>query len=269
MKNTILILGSAIALSFFPQAFGNEQALRGSYSICYDQDGRPCNGFHKQKMPDGGTYEIMYKNGKANGKGELTRPDGSKIKTQFINGHPTGKTTEFYPSGKLASECHFSNGIADGECKSYYENVDYCGEESDFYYVSAYAPKGVVCLLSAAVYYHLTTFIPDAVEVAIPRKAKISTIPDWPPMKIHYYTDDRYKLGTLTVREDKNEFRIYDIEKTVVDIVFYREKVGIEETREILINYLKRKERDLNRLLKYAELMKCDKVLRHYLEMLI
>ena len=67
----------------------------------------------------------------------------------------------------------------------------------------------------------------------------------------------------------KNEFQIYDIEKTVVDIVFYREKVGIEETREILINYLKRKDRNLNRLLKYAELMKCDKVLRHYLEMLI
>ena len=79
--------------------------------------------------------------------------------------------------------------------KRCYENADYRGEESDFYYVSAYAPKGVVCLLSAAVYYHLTTFIPDAVEVAIPRKAKISTIPDWPPMKIHYYTDDRYKLG--------------------------------------------------------------------------
>lgn len=153
--------------------------------------------------------------------------------------------------------------------KSYYENVDYRGEESDFYYVSAYAPKGVVCLLSAAVYYHLTAFIPDAVDVAIPRKAKISTIPDWPPMKIYYYTDDRYKLGVLTVREDKNEFQIYDIEKTVVDIVFYREKVGIEETREILINYLKRKDRNLNRLLKYAELMKCDKVLRHYLEMSI
>ena len=60
-------------------------------------------------------------------------------------------------------------------------------------------------------------------------------------MKIYYYyIDDRYKPGVLTVREDKNEFRIYDIEKTVVDIVFYREKVGIEEAREILINYLKR-----------------------------
>ena len=37
-------------------------------------------------------------------------------------------------------------------------------------------------LVSAAVYYHLTTFIPDAVDVAIPRKAKVSTMPDWPQM---------------------------------------------------------------------------------------
>ena len=153
--------------------------------------------------------------------------------------------------------------------KSYYENADYSGEESDFYYVAAYTSKGVVCLLSAAVYYHLTTFIPDAVDVAIPRKAKISTLPVWPQMNVHYYTDDRYELGVLEVREDKNAFRIYDMEKTVADIVFYREKVGIEETREILINYLKRKDRNLNRLLKYAELMKCDKTLRQYLEVLV
>lgn len=153
--------------------------------------------------------------------------------------------------------------------KSYYENADYCGEESDFYYVEAYASKGVICLLSAAVYYHLTAFIPDAVDVAIPRKAKVSTIPDWPQMNVHHYTDDRYELGAITVREGKNAFRIYDMEKTVVDIVFYREKVGIEETREILVNYLKRKDRNLNRLLKYAELMKCDKTMRQYLEVLV
>ena len=174
---------------------------------------------------------------------------------------------------KGLSQYKIRNFVKEGKLiklnKSYYENVDYHGEESDFYYVSAYAPKGVVCLLSAAVHHNLTTFIPDAVDVALPRKAKISTLPDWPPMKIHYYTDDRYNLGVLTVREDKNEFLIYDVEKTVVDIVFYREKVGIEEIREILINYFNRKDRNLNRLLKYAELMKCDKVLRHYLEMSI
>ena len=153
--------------------------------------------------------------------------------------------------------------------KSYYENTEYRGEESDFYYIEAYAPKGVICLLSAAVYYHLTTFIPDAVDVAIPRKAKISTRPDWPQMNVHHYTDGRHGLGVTTIREGKNEFRIYDMEKTVVDIVFYREKVGIEETKEILVTYLQRKDRNLNRLLKYAKLMKCEKAMRQYLEVLV
>lgn len=153
--------------------------------------------------------------------------------------------------------------------KSYYENVEYRGEESDFYYVEAYAPKGVICLLSAAVYYHLTTFIPDAVDVAIPRKAKVSTMPEWPQMNVLHYTDDRHELGVTTIKEGKNEFQIYDIEKTVVDIVFYREKVGIEQAKEILVTYLQRKDRNLNRLLKYAKLMKCDKMMRQYLEVLV
>ena len=153
--------------------------------------------------------------------------------------------------------------------KSYYENTKYSGEESDFYYTVVYAPQGVICLLSAAVYYNLTTYIPDAVDVAIPRKSKISSMPEWPRLKNHYYTDDRYELGAVSINEGKNAFRIYDIEKTVVDIVFYREKVGIEETKEILVNYLQRKDRNLNRLLKYAELMKCEKVMRQYMEVLI
>ena len=153
--------------------------------------------------------------------------------------------------------------------KSYYEITGYHGEESDFYYAEAYAPNGVICLLSAAVHYNLTTYIPDAIDVAIPRKAKVSTIPDWPKMNIHYYTDERYELGINTVEEGGNQYRIYDMEKTVVDIVFYREKVGIEETKEILLTYLQRKDRNLNRLLKYAELMKCGKVMRGYLEVLV
>ena len=153
--------------------------------------------------------------------------------------------------------------------KRYYENTEYCGEESDFYYAGVYAPNGVICLLSAAVYYNLTTFIPDVVDVAIPRKAKVSTMPDWPQMNVHYYTNGRHELGVVKIKEGKNEFKIYDMEKTVADIVFYREKIGIGETKEILVTYLQRKDRNLNRLLRYAELMKCDKTMKQYLEVLV
>ncbi len=153
--------------------------------------------------------------------------------------------------------------------KKHYENTHFSGEESDFYYAYAYVPNGVVCLLSAAVYYNLTTYIPSAVDVAIRRKARVSTLPDWPEVKLFYYTDERFELGATMVADGKNSFRIYDIEKTVVDIVFYREKVGIEETKEILVNYLSRKDRNLNRLIRYAELMKCGDIMKKYLEVLV
>lgn len=153
--------------------------------------------------------------------------------------------------------------------KKFYKNTGYQGEESDFYYAYAYVPAGVICLMSAAVYYNLTTYRPDAVDVAIERKARVSTLPDWPEVNLYYYTDDRFKLGIETVADGKNQFRIYDIEKTVVDIVFYREKVGMEETKEVLVNYLRRKDRNINRLVRYAELMKCGDIMKNYLEVLV
>lgn len=61
--------------------------------------------------------------------------------------------------------------------KKYYENTVYAGDESNFLYAYAYAPNGVICLMSVAVYYGLTTYSPDAVDVAIERKAKVSTFP--------------------------------------------------------------------------------------------
>ena len=153
--------------------------------------------------------------------------------------------------------------------KKYYENTNFDGEESDFYYAYAYVPNGVICLLSAAVHYNLSTHRPDAIDIAIPRKARVSALPEWPELKIYYFTDERFSVGAEIIEVGKNKFRIYDVEKTVVDIVFYREKMGIEETKEVLSNYLHRKDRNLNKLIRYAEMLKCEDTINKYLEVLI
>lgn len=153
--------------------------------------------------------------------------------------------------------------------KKYYENTGFQGEESDFYYVRAFVPCGVICLLSAAVYYNLSTYRLDVIDVAIPRKSKVSTLPDWPELNVCYFTEDRFNIGIETVKVGNEQFRIYDIEKTVVDIVFYRERLGIEETKEVLTTYLHRNDRNLNRLIRYAEVLRCGDVMKNYLEVLI
>ena len=152
---------------------------------------------------------------------------------------------------------------------STFENVNYDGTEKDFYYVPAIVSEGVVCMLSAAVYYNLSNYWPNSVDVAVKKDKKIATLPKYPPIDIYHFGKNRYELGIITINDGDNAFRIYDIEKTVVDIIYFRNKVGIEETKQILKNYLDRKDRNLNKLINYAKQLHCYKTLRTYLEVLI
>ena len=170
----------------------------------------------------------------------------------------------YYKIGKLEK-----NGLLRRVNRSTYENLSYKGDENDFFSAEAFVPNGVICLMSAARYYELTNFLPDTVDVAIERKKKVATLPDWPEIKIFYFDPVRMDLGVTEVREGDNVFHIFDIEKTVVDIIYYRNKIGIEETSEVLKNYLKRRDRQIDRLYAYAKRLRCEKAVRTYLEVLV
>ncbi len=150
-----------------------------------------------------------------------------------------------------------------------YENLFYEGDENDFINAAAYVPAGVICLMSAARYYELTNFLPDVINVAIDRKKKVSTLPEWPEIKLFYFDSSRMDAGVTEIIEGGDSFRIFDIEKTVIDIIYYRNKIGIEETSEVLRNYLKRQDRQINRLYAYAKRLRCEAIVRTYLEVLV
>ena len=150
-----------------------------------------------------------------------------------------------------------------------YENLSYKGYENDFINAVAYVPDGVICLISAARYYELTNFLPNVIDVAIDRKKKVSTLHDWPQIKIFYFDHSRMYTGVTEITEGGDSFRIFDIEKTVIDIIYYRNKVGIAETSEVLRNYLKRKDRQIDRLYTYAKMLRCESIVRTYLEVLV
>ena len=150
--------------------------------------------------------------------------------------------------------------------KSYYENANYDGEDSDLYYIEAYFPKGIACLLTASNYYGLTEFRPDAIDVAVPNKYKVSNLPDWPKFNIFYFDEKRYNTGIVNI---KDEFRIYNIEKTVIDIISFRNKVGIKETKKIIKKYIKLNDRNLNKLYRYSKQLNCNEILKTYMEVLV
>lgn len=154
--------------------------------------------------------------------------------------------------------------------RSYYENMQYDGEINDFYAVPAYTnDKGVVCLLSAAVYYNLTIQRPTEVDVALPRTARMPDSPGWPKMRFYLFSDTRYRTGIRKITQGGNTFFIYDKEKTVCDVLFYRNKLGFEPAVEVIRNYMNSPDRDLNRLTRYAEALRLKTTMRRFVEVLL
>lgn len=175
-----------------------------------------------------------------------------------------GMGLSYYKIGMMEN-----SGILHRINRSTYENTSFNGDENDFINASAYVPEGVICLMSAARFYGLTSFIPDVVNIAIDRKKKVSTLPSWPEVKIAYFSPERMDTGATEVKEGGDSFKIFDLEKTVVDIICYRNKIGMEETSEILHNYIRRQDRHLDRLYIYSKRLRCSSIVRTYLEVIV
>jgi len=127
---------------------------------------------------------------------------------------------------------------------------------------------GVVCLFSAWHFYELTTFVPSKHYMAIPSKTK-RILPAFPPIELTYWKETSYQLGKVEVEQKEGLITIYDIEKSVCDAIKFRNKVGEEQSAEVLKNYLKRSDRNLDKLLKYARQLNVETVLQQQLKILV
>lgn len=62
---------------------------------------------------------------------------------------------------------------------------------------------------------------------------------------------------------------IYDLERTICDLVRSRSSFEIQDFQTALKNYVKRSDKDLNKLMAYASLFHVGKIIRQYMEVLL
>jgi len=122
-------------------------------------------------------------------------------------------------------------------------------------------PDGVFCMFTAWQYYNLSVYNPFEFYVAIRKKQKI-VLPKYPPVKLFYWIDDFYLLGITEGIIDNQKIKIYDLEKSVCDAIRFRNKIGIDTMSEVIKNYLKRKDKNLNKLTQYAKILRIEKTLQ-------
>ena len=62
---------------------------------------------------------------------------------------------------------------------------------------------------------------------------------------------------------------IYDMERTICDLVCSRSSFEIQDFQTAIKSYIRRPDRDLNRLMSYAPLFHVEKLIRQYMEVLL
>jgi predicted transcriptional regulator of viral defense system len=138
-------------------------------------------------------------------------------------------------------------------------------EYPDLAVVAARAPTAVVCLISALSFHGITTQIPSAVSLAVPRgsyhRMKLSI-----PVTVYRFDPKTFQEGLETHRIGGITLKIYSAARTVVDCFKFRNKLGLDIALEALRLARQRKKLQNREFLHYARLLRVERPMTPYLQ---
>lgn len=88
--------------------------------------------------------------------------------------------------------------------------------------------------------------------------------------RVYSIKKEWFDLGIITKETVfGNQIRTYDMERTICDILRARNKIDATIIGDSLKRYFSRKDKDLNKLMKYAKELRIENILRTYMEVLL
>jgi predicted transcriptional regulator of viral defense system len=122
-------------------------------------------------------------------------------------------------------------------------------------------PRAVICADSACYYHGLVEKAPDKLSVATLKTDRSKMQLNFPVTR-HYYSDLAFEQDMEVVDTPYGQIRIYALERSVCDTIRFRADIGVEMVEHIVRNYMKRENRQMERLLAYADAMRVGKIVR-------
>ena len=124
------------------------------------------------------------------------------------------------------------------------------------------------------VYSHMTALYFHGLSIKAPNDKYDITVPNnYFNYKIRnhnvFYVDrDSYKIGLTEVETPMgNKVKVYDIERCICDIIRSKNRMDLEHVKFSIKEYIKRKDKDLIKLSKYADSMGIKNEVMSFLEM--
>ena len=138
----------------------------------------------------------------------------------------------------------------------------------DEYYLLYEKNQRVIFSFSSALYLHeLTDRIPYQMEITLPSSYNSSHIKG--DIIIHKVVKKYYSLGSIIKKTMfGNEVACYDMERTICDLVRFRDKIDVEIFKKAVIGYKNHTERDYQKLRQYAKVFRISKQINNLLDVI-
>ncbi|MEX1113473.1 MAG: transcriptional regulator, partial [Patescibacteria group bacterium] len=140
-------------------------------------------------------------------------------------------------------------------------------ERQDLAEAARRVPAGIVCLLSALRFHHLTTQDPFEVWMAVGHKAWRSRV-DHPPLRLVFLTGRALTEGIESHKVNGVEVRVFSAAKTVADCFKFRNKIGIDVAVEALREFRRLHPKELQAVWEFARVDRVARVIQPYLDSL-
>jgi predicted transcriptional regulator of viral defense system len=88
--------------------------------------------------------------------------------------------------------------------------------------------------------------------------------------KVYFVNRDLYLLGAITMKSSHgNDIKTFNLERTICDVLRNRKQMDVQFVNETLKRYVLHKDRNIDRLYKYAMRFRIQKIAREYIEILL
>ena len=140
----------------------------------------------------------------------------------------------------------------------------------DEYYILSLKSKNLRFSMATALYLHgLSDRTPLVFNISLPAGYS-GSLQKEKRVVINYVKKDLLDLGVMEMTSPFGmNIKVYDVERTICDIIKYKNKVDAEIFSKALKNYVKSKNKNLIKLAKYAKIMKIEKKVSEYMEVLL
>ena len=123
--------------------------------------------------------------------------------------------------------------------------------EDCFYTFYLRHPNAVFSHFTALYFYDMTEVIPNVFDITCANNFYSN---DFNKYNVFYVKDSLLDLGCIMV-DDKHGFKVkcYDLERTICDIIRSKNRLDYEQIKKSVRLYVKRKDKDIKKLIEYAE----------------